>query len=50
MIKKILLTALVAVSSIAYSAETVLVAWPFGIGDSTAGYSRMATKQIYLCI
>jgi tripartite-type tricarboxylate transporter receptor subunit TctC len=46
MIKKILLTALVAVSSIAYSAETVLVAWPFGIGDSTAGYSRMATEEV----
>lgn len=37
---------LVALSPFAYSAETVLVAWPFGIGDSTAGYSRMATEEV----
>ena len=48
MIKKILLATLVAVSSLAHSAESVLVAWPFGIGDSTAQYSRAATDEVNL--
>lgn len=46
MIKKILFATLVAVSSVAQSAESVLVAWPFGIGDSTAQYSRAATDEV----
>lgn len=46
MIKKILLATLVAANSLAYSAESVLVAWPFGIGDSTAQYSRAATEEV----
>lgn len=45
MIKKFILAALCGVTLVANATETVTVAWPFGISDSTAGYSRNATEE-----